>query len=238
MTTQGKGAQDSTAQQSAVDREMAEVPHLPGQARSDGVPPPSDEERDLVAMLRIVGWRIDDDNDVSEAEADLIFRAAANESVLDEERARVRAGVLRRLVDSGSLIAADDSLVQRPSLIRQCGDLGRDLTSLARTLRLDPATLLDLDRGGARSVPARLVQAAAESLALSVKEVARALAPAQEDVLPMAAHGQRRSRPKTLPAIRDFLDLINGSELPETEKGYWREVVRAESSMYDDPDGG
>lgn len=258
-------------------------------ASDSGITELTAEEREAAALLRIAGWNVDDNDEVTEDEADLIVRAAESEPVPAEELAHVREGVLRRRfgtpttpgfdadasmpddvqpIGSGYQIgtgrarrtpadmsasseerSAEDrqadahqadakargvsssrreASVPRPSLIQQWKAPGRRLADLAQSLRLDGETLLTLDRGGARAVPARLVQAAAETLNLSRDEAARCLAPATGDVPPMAAHGRRNAPRPTAAAPREFLEIIEASRLPEPEKRYWRDVVASE----------
>lgn len=220
-----------------------------------GVASRSDSDRRIEGLLRIIGSQDGNDHELTEEEAELIFDIAEAEPVADERLARIREGVLRRRFgttpvpdESASVVgagasapsAADvpatrskvvpDVAVDRPSLVKHCKSVKRKLADVATELHLDQETLFALDRGAARSVPRALVDAAATTLRLDRATVARCLAPANQEVHRMAAHGRPGAKASQPAPRRDFLEVIEASRLPEEEKRYWRHVVATESA--------
>lgn len=289
MTKQQKADRNGAEQEIVVNEPRLHASRPVEQALEDDTTAETAAEQEIAALLRVTGWRTGDNSEVTEAEAELFFRAAETDPVPEEVLARMREGVLRRRLDtpatSGSdadvSIAADERAVgsghqistgrahrtptdksvfsgsrseedrqvdarpagaeaqgvasprnetstPRPSLIQRWKLSGRKFADLAQSLRLDRETLLTLDRGGANTVPARLVEAAAKNLDLSRDEAARCLAPMTGNVSLMAAHGRRNAPRPSLAAPREFLEIIEASRLPEHEKHYWRDVVASE----------
>jgi hypothetical protein len=212
-------------------------------------------DRRIEGLLRIIGLQDGNDRELTEAEAELIFDIAEAEPVSKEQLARIREGVLRRrfgttpvpaenpteaIASSAASYASNaqfdgskpvpDVATTRPSLINHCRSLKRRLADVATELRLDRQTLFELDRGVAHSVPLALIESAATALGLARHEVARCLAPADEDVARMAAHGRPGAEASKPAQRRGFLEVIEGSRLPEAEKDYWRQIVANQSA--------
>lgn len=196
-----------------------------------------DQDQDVRTLLGFLRWDVDDETPVSDAEAEYILRVTEDVEVSVDQIARVKEGVLRRLnehhkqpeatniVEIGAAAAAPIS--PRPSIFQQCRALKRKVAEVAQSLHLDQETMLRIDRGEARSVPAILITSAARTLGLPEPEIAPCFAAYRGDVQRMAAHG-RPGAELDQPEVYDFLEIIEDSRLPESEKRYWREVVAAE----------
>jgi hypothetical protein len=196
-----------------------------------------DDDQDVRTFLGFLRWNVDDDRPVTDAEAEYILRATQDLEVPEDQVARVREAMRRNLgmgpegdtaaekEEDGAAAAAPSS--PRPSIFQQCRALRRKVAEVAQALHLDKETLLRIDRGEARSVPAILITSAARTLGLQEPEIAPCFAVARGDVQRMAAHG-RPGAELDQPEVYDFLEIIEESRLPESEKRYWREVVAAE----------
>lgn len=117
----------------------------------------------------------------------------------------------------------------RPSFGRRCREMQRRIGEVAHELRVNDEVLLALEQGHARRVPRAFLSAAATFVDFDSSTLARCFAPNTGDVARMAAHDQTRRAP-TVAAPDEFLAIIEDSELPEADKRYWREVVRAEDA--------
>lgn len=201
-------------------------------------------DRKLAGLLRAIGWQSNADRELSEEEADLILEIAASVPVSDEERRRLREGVLRRRFGTtavprqqvGSVRPAEgedangdvrSSAFETPTagvrslvaLLKEHSGLG--LREVAKDIGVDPGFLVDISEhpslvpNGARKEIARRVPA---TWRISTAETLATFESGRRVPMQKAA-----SRPSAFKALSTtYEDIVKRSKLSDDEKLFWR----------------